>query len=205
MKRTLIALTLTLSVALVAGTAGAAAAEPSARPSVRAATLDAVKDAVAARIDQRLAALQKFETGLAAAKQVQAAHRDTLTKLIAGQRAGLTALKTKVQGETTAAAVKDDALAMVTGYRVFVLTGPKVRLTAAVDTELAVIAKLRTMPGADTGRLDAIEATLKGKVDALLAIQPGPDADAIKSRLQPVRAAAKTAHTDLKALRKATK
>lgn len=205
MKRTLIALTLTLSVALVAGTAGAAAAEPSARPSVRAATLDAAKDAVASRIDQRLAALQKMETGLAAAKQVQAAHRDTLAKLITDQRAGLTALKTKVQGETTGAALRDDAQTMVTGYRVFVLTGPKVRLTAAVDTELAVIAKLRTMPGADTAKLDAVEATLKGKVDALLAIRPGPDADAIKSQLQPVRAAAKTAHTDLKALRKATK
>ncbi|MDG6104615.1 hypothetical protein Daura_08570 [Dactylosporangium aurantiacum] len=205
MKRTLIALTLTLSAALVAGTAGAAAAEPSARPSVRAVTLDAAKDAVAGRIDQRLTALQKFETSLAAAKQVQPAHRDTLTKLIADQRAGLTALKTKVQGETTAAAVKDDAQSMVTGYRVFVLTGPKVRLTAAIDTELAVIAKLRAQPGADTAKLDAVEATLKGKVDALLAVKPGPDADAIKSQLQPIRTAAKTAHTDLKALRKTKK
>jgi hypothetical protein len=202
-KRTLIALTLSLTAVLVPATA--ASAEPSTRPSARAATMEGAKDAVAARIDKRLDALKKFDANLAAAKQVQSGHRDTLTKLIADQRAGLTALKTKVQGETTAAAVKDDAQSMVFDYRVFVLTGPKVRLTAAVDTELAVIAKLRTMPGADAAKLDAIEGTLKGKVDAILAIKPGPDGDSIKAQLQPVRAAAKTAHADLKALRKPKK
>lgn len=205
MKRTLIALTLALSAVLVAGTAGTAMAEPSARPSARAATLEGAKEAVAARIDKRLDALKKFETGLAAAKQIQSGHRDTLAKLIADQRAGLTALKTKVQGETTVAAVKDDAQSMVFDYRVFVLTGPKVRLTAAIDTELAAVAKLRTLPGADTAKLDAIEASLKGKVDTLLAIKPGPDGDALRAQLQPIRAAAKAAHADLKALRKATK
>lgn len=209
MKRTLIALTLTLSAVLsaglVAGTAGTAIADPSARPSARAATLEGAKEAVAARIDKRLDALKKFETSLAAAKQIQSGHRDTLAKLIGDQRAGLTALKTKVQGETTAAGVKTDAQSMVFDYRVFVLTGPKVRLTAAIDTELAAVAKLRTLPGADTAKLDAIEATLKGKVDALLAIKPGPEGDALRSQLQPIRAAAKAAHADLKALRKATK
>ena len=49
-------------------------------------------------------------------------------------------------GRATAAAVKVDAQSMVFDYRVFVLTGPKVRLTAAVDTELAAVAKLRTLP-----------------------------------------------------------
>jgi hypothetical protein len=201
-KRTLIALTLILTAVLIPATASA---EPSARPSVRAATLDGAKDAVASRIDKRLDALKKDETNLAAAKQVQSGHRDTLTKLIADQRAGLTALKTKVQGETTAAAVKDDAQSMVFDYRVFVLTGPKLRLTAAIDTELAVVAKLRTLPGADTAKLDAIEGTLKGKADALLAIRPGADGDALRSAVQPVRAAAKAAHADLKSLRKTNK
>ncbi|GAA3188133.1 hypothetical protein ACFO1B_10710 [Dactylosporangium siamense] len=202
MKRTLIALTLILTAVLIPATASA---EPSARPSVKAATLEAAKDAVADRIDKRLDALKKFETSLAAAKQVQSGHRGTLTKLISDQRAGLTALKTKVQGETTAAAVKDDAQSMVFDYRVFVLTGPKVRLAAAIDTELAVVAKLRTQPGADAAKLDAIEATLKGKVDTLLAVKPGPDGDALRAQVQQVRAAAKTAHADLKALRKTKK
>lgn len=201
MKRTLIALT--IAAGIVLGTVGTAAAEAS--PSARPATLETAKTAITSRIDKRLEALKKDEGNLAAAKQVQAEHRDTLTKLIADQRAGLTALKTKVQGETTGAAVKADAQSMVFDYRVFVLTGPKVRLTAAIDTELAAAAKMRTLPGADTAKLDAIAAALKGKVDTLLAIKPGPDADAIKGQLQPVRAATKTAHTDLKGLRKPKK
>ncbi|MET7423797.1 hypothetical protein [Dactylosporangium sp. NPDC005555] len=196
MKRTLIALTLLLTAVLVPGTASA---EPSARP------LDTAKNAVVTRIDKRLDALKKFETTLAAAKQVQPAHRDKLAKLISDQRAGLTTLKTKVQGETTAAAVKDDAQSMVFDYRVFVLTGPKVRLTAAIDTELAVITELRGRPGADTAKLDTIEAGLKGKVDALLAVSPSRDGDALRAQVQPVRAAARSAHAELKALRKATK
>ena len=76
--------------------------------------------------------------------------------------------------------MKDDAQSMVFDYRVFVLTGPKIRLTAAIDTELAVVAKLRALPGADTAKLDAIEGALKGKVDTLLAIKPGPDGDALR-------------------------
>jgi hypothetical protein len=187
----LAALTCTL---LVAAPAGAA-------PSPGAG-LDAARNAVAARIDKRLAALQRFTATVNAAKQLQDGHRGTLTKLIGDSSAGLGALKTKVLAETTAAGVRADAQSMVEDYRVFMLTGPKVRLTAAIDTELAVIAKLRAEPGADTAKLDAIAQSLQGKADALLAVGPGPDADAIRGAVQPVRAAARSAHAQLKALRK---
>jgi hypothetical protein len=176
-----------------------------ASPASAAPTLDDAKTAVANRIDKRLDALKRFDEVLGKAKQLTAAHKDTLTKLVAGQRDGLTALKTKVQGETTAAALKADAQSMVNDYRVFILTGPKVRLTAAIDTELAVVAKLKAQPGADAAKLDAIAATLQGKTDALLALKPGPDGDAIRGQVAPVRQAAKTAHADLKALRKTAK
>jgi hypothetical protein len=180
-----------------------AAAPAGAAPSAGAG-LDAAKNAVAARIDKRLDALKRFESTLNA-KQLQSAHKATLAKLIADQRTGLTALRTKVQGETTAAGLKADAQSMVHDYRVFLLTGPKVRLTAAIDTELAVIEKLRAEPGADTAKLDAIAQSLQGKADALLAVSPGPDGEAIRAAVAPIRQAAKTAHADLKGLRKKTK
>src|SRR3954468_25056736 len=84
-----------------------------ASPASAAPTLDDAKTAVANRIDKRLDALKRFDEVLGKAKQLTAAHKDTLTKLVAGQRDGLTALKTKVQGETTAAALKADAQSMV--------------------------------------------------------------------------------------------
>jgi hypothetical protein len=180
-----------------------AAAPAGAAPSAGAG-LDAAKNAVAARIDKRLDALKRFESTLNA-KQLQSAHKATLAKLVADQRTGLTALRAKVQGETTAAGLKADAQSMVHDYRVFLLTGPKVRLTAAIDTELAVIEKLRAEPGADTAKLDAIAQSLQGKADALLAVSPGPDGEAIRAAVAPIRQAAKTAHADLKGLRKKTK
>ena len=178
--------TAAFSVMVVAGTP--AHADAKARP------LTVVKKVVTDRIDKRLAALQKFGTTLGQAEKVQAAHRATLTSLINDQTAGLKALRTKVGGETTAAAVKADAKSMVDDFRVFILTGPKVRLTAAIDTELAVATKLGD-------KADPVAGKLAGQVDKLLAIQPGPDAAAIRSQVKPVREAARTARTELKKLK----
>ncbi len=181
----------TAVLAVAALTCTAVAAAPAvAAPADR---VDAVKRAVTARIDKRLTALQRFGTTLAEAKQVQPAHRETLTKLLVDQTAGLTELRAKVQKETTREALKADAKSMVVDFRVFLLTGPKVRLTAAIDTELAVAEKLKA---------DAIKKSLAGQVDALLAIQPGRDTEAVRAAVKPVRAAAKEARTQLKALRK---
>ncbi|WP_238019110.1 hypothetical protein KZZ52_08340 [Dactylosporangium sp. AC04546] len=194
MLRTTAALLAALAVTLVA------AAPASAAPSAGAG-LDAAKRAVADRIDKRLQALDKFTATIGKAKHLDAGHRDTLTKLIADSRSGLTALKTKVTGETTAAAVKADAQSMVNDYRVFMLTGPKVRLSIAIDTELAAVELLRKKPDADQAKLDAVAQSLAGKADALLAIQPGSDGAAIRNAVQPIRAAAKSARTTLKSLR----
>ncbi len=182
--------TTALAVAVLTCTA-LAAAPAVAAPSERG--VDAAKRAVTTRIDKRLDALKRFGTTLAEAKQVQPAHRETLTKLLADQTTGLTALRAEVQSATTREAVRADARSMVTDYRVFLLTGPKVRLTAAIDTELAA---------ADRLNADAVTASLTGKVDTLLAIRPGSDGDAIRAAVQPVRTAAKEARTALKALRK---
>ncbi len=42
-------------------------------------------------------------------------------------------------------------------------------------------------------KVDAAQAALAGKADALLAIQPGPDANAITGQVRPIRTSIKTA------------
>jgi hypothetical protein len=190
--RTTVVATTALAVALVAGAPADAAAKP----------LDAAKKAVTSRIDKRLTALKDFTAKLGQAERVQSGHRSTLTALIGGQTTGLTALRAKVGTETTAAAVKADAHSMINDYRVFALTGPKVRLTAAIDTELAVVDKLHDRKNVDDAKLDAIAKSLDGRVGALLAIKPGPDGDAIRTQVKTVRQAARDARTSLKPLRK---
>jgi len=193
-SRTAAAVTAALGLTLVAS--GPAAAADADRG------VDVVQKALTTRIDKRLAALKKFDGTLAEAKQVQSAHRSTLDALIDTQTAGLTALRAKVQKDTTREALKADAKAMVADYRVFILTGPKVRLTAAIDTELAVTGKLRDRKNVDATKLDAVDKALSGKVDALLAIKPGPDGDAIRASVKQIRQSAKDARTTLKSLRK---
>jgi hypothetical protein len=194
--RTSLVATTVLGVAL--GVAGPAAAAGPVAALQAAKPLDAARKAVTDRIDLRLAALKKFSDALSGAKQVQSGHRSTLTSLITQQTTDLTALKVKVGTETTAAGVKTDAKAMVDDFRVFILTGPKVRLTAAIDTEQVVAGKLGT-------KATPVKTGLDGKVDTLLAIKPGPDGDAIRAQVKTVRDAAKSARTSLKAVRKQSK
>jgi hypothetical protein len=193
----------TTAVSIAALACTLVAAGPAAAADDPARGVDAVKKAITTRIDKRLDALKRFDGTLADAKQVQSGHRGTLDALIDDQAKDLAALKAKVQTETTRAALKTDAHSMVDDYRVFILTGPKVRLTAAIDTELAAAAKLRDRKNADTAKLDAVTKSLDGKVDTLLAIKPGPDGEAIRAHVKTVRESAKGARTTLKTLRKA--
>jgi hypothetical protein len=177
-----------------------------ASPAAAAARpLDTVKKAVLTRIDKRLDALKKNATALGEAEHLQDAHKQTLKQFVDAQSAGLTELRTKVSAETTVEAVRADARSMVVDYRVFMLTGPKVRLSIVIDNELVAAGKLHDRPNADDAKLDEVEESLDGKVATLLAIKPGPDGDAIRTQVTGVRTAAKEARTMLKAINKNTK
>jgi hypothetical protein len=215
MRRTIIAL-----ASIVAVAAGSLAI---ASPALAADKgVDAVKAAVTNRINLRLTALQRDTTVIGAAKNLSPDHRTTLQNLVNQDTSGLTALKAKVAGETTLDALKADATSMVDDYRVFILVGPKVRLTRAGDAELAVTAKLRTVhdklaelvakakaAGTDTSAaeqeladmsaaLDKAGTDTNGQVDALLAISPGPDGPGIQAKVAAVRSALQSGRGDLK-------
>ena len=219
MKRTITAMTAGLAAVLgLVLTAGPASADPSAPPG----GLDAAKKVVTARIDGRLATLHVFDTAIGAAQHLTAGHKATLNALVATDRSGLIALKSKVAGETTVAGVKADDQSMVNDYRIYLLVEPKVRLTIAADLETTGVADLRQaadklaaaiatakQAGKDTtqaeadladlrGQTDAADAAISGKADALLAVAPGPDANAIHAQVTPVRDAVHNARTDLR-------
>ena len=175
-------------------------------------TVDKVKSEVTRRIELRLAALTRFEASVTGAKNLTDAHQATLAALIADDRAGLTALKAKVAGETTLTALKADAKSMVDDYRIFILVGPKVRLSIAGDAEAAAIARLTTLhakltelvaaaksAGKDTAAaeqdlaamkaaVDKASADIDGKVAVLLGISPGPHPGHLGADRRSVRA-----------------
>src|SRR5215467_13174363 len=128
---------------LVAGAAPAADAG-STRPSPPppGAGPDVWKAAVVARIDLRLATLSALRIAVNGATNLTGNDRSTLSTLVAGDVSGLTALRTRTNGETTIAGVKDDARSMIQDYRVYLLVVPKVRFSIAGDTEATVITNL---------------------------------------------------------------
>jgi hypothetical protein len=216
-----------LTTALTAGLAGAMAFTAPAVAATPAPTtgpgLAALQAAVSHRIDLRLAALTRDSTVITDAKNMTDADRATLTALISADQSGLTALRTKVNAETTVAAVRADAVTMVDSYRIYILVGPKVRLTRAADAEAAEHTKLQTVhdkladlvakdkaAGKDTGnatdlladmsaQLAKMGPALDGQVDKLLALQPGPDGPGLTASVSSVRTALVEARGDLKA------
>lgn len=216
MTRTLSILAVTAAVGVAALVVGAPA------HAADETTVAKVKAEVTRRIDLRLAALTRFDATLTGAKQLTDSHESTLHDLVATDRSGLTALKSKVAGETTLAALKDDAKSMVDDYRVFLLVGPKIRLTIAGDAEAAAIAKLREVHtkltelvakaktnGEDTAAaeqdladmkaaIDKAAADIEGQTARLLGLQAGPDGTGIRAQVASVRAALHTGRADLK-------
>ena len=184
------------------------------------AGLAKAKAAVTEGITDRLTDLAKMQAALAAYKDVPDAARGTLTQLLSADVSGLTALKTKVAGETTEAAVRADGKAMVDDYRVYMLVAPKGHLTHAMDVEAAATARLVKVhdeladrlakdPAADTqankdlladmaASIQSAESQIAGKDAALLAMQPSPDGKALTAAVKAVAGAAKSARDDIK-------
>lgn len=211
MKKSLLAAAVALGLTLVVSP-----------PAYAADGLTEAKRAVTVRIDGRLATLRVLTTAVNEAKRLTPSHKSTLTNLLGADTDGLTALKAKVAGETTVAAVREDATKMVNDYRIYLLVVPKVHLAHALDLEAASIDALRQAydklsaavaaakgAGKDVGDADAKLADLNaqltaassaigGKADVLLAIQPGPDAAAIRAALAPVRESARTGRESLR-------
>jgi hypothetical protein len=221
MKRVLRTLA-TLTVATAVAAAGLLAVGAPANAD-SATAVNRLKVEISRRIDLRLAALNRFDTTISAAKHLSDAHQSTVHTLITGDVSGLQALKTKVNGETTVAALRTDAASMVNDYRVFLLVGPKARLSIVGDTEDFAVGRLHTAhdkladlvakaktAGKDTATaeqnladmqadLDKATAAINGQVAAVLAIQPGPDGAGITAKLQAPRTAFGAGRADLSA------
>jgi len=215
MKRTITA----IAVATLAIAGAIAVGSPALADS---GGVDAAKAALTNRINLRLTALQKDTTVIDGAKNLSAGHKSTLQALVSQDTAGMNALKSKVAGETTLDALKADATSMVNDYRIFILVGPKVRLTNASDSELAVIARLTMIHeklaalvakakanGSNTttaeqqladmtSQLSKASSDINGQADGLLAVQPGPDGAAIQAKVAAVRAALSSGRSDIK-------
>ncbi|MHB8438326.1 MAG: hypothetical protein ACYDD4_04090 [Acidimicrobiales bacterium] len=213
----------------VSATGAAYGATTSSPPSSTSGTssISTLKAKAASAISKRLTDLGKAVSAVNANSVISATDKSTLLATLNGDTSGLTALGTKIQGDSTRSDVVADYKTIFTGYRVYLLALPQVRFAAACDDITDKIVprltdaqnKLQSLlSGADSGKntpsvqaamadlatqIGNITSSISGLSGTVLAITPAQyDANhgvlsAPKSSLLAARSDVKTARSDV--------
>lgn len=175
-------------------------------------------------IERRLTALNAAAKVITQTEKLSQSDRQTLTDEISSTVAGLTALKTKLDADTTLTSARADAKSILTQYRVYALVLPKVRLVKVADGQIALEAKFSELSskflqrfselkaaGQNTSALEVTLSNMNIKVEnasaisvaiqtKVIALQPS-DYNTDHTILSGDRDQLKTAHDDLVAAR----
>jgi hypothetical protein len=157
-------------------------------------------------------------------QKLSADDKQTLKAEINSTISGLTALKTKLDADTTLVDARTDAKLILSDYRVYALVLPKVRLVKVADGQIALEAKFSDLSstfmkrfaelkvaGRDTSALETTLANMNTKVSAaqtvstavqakVIALKPS-DYNSDHTILSGDRDQLKAAHDDLVAAR----
>jgi hypothetical protein len=217
------------------GTSTGATARMGANASTTAhagANLDArivqAKDRADKEIDRRIDKLTELAARISEMKRLTDADHSALSASIQAEIDSLTALKVKIDADTSTTTLKADIQSITKGYRIFVLVMPQAAITAAADRILVVVdlmeqfsAKLETrINEATTSATTSLEASLadydtkvasaqaqaQAAIDSIKGLVPdNGDQTVFQSNLAVLKAArakVQAAHQDLVAARK---
>ena len=112
-------------------------------------------------ITRRLNSLNSLSGKISAATRLSASDKSTLSDEVATEISGLTALKTKLDAETTVSGAAADVSSMVSEYRVYALVVPKVMLVKTADDQQVVETKLSALATKLGSRISAAQASGK--------------------------------------------
>lgn len=96
-------------------------------------------------ITRRQATLTTLEAKITGATHLTGSDKASLSSQVNVEAAGLTALKAKLNSETTLDAAHADAKTILDGYRVYALIVPKIALIRTADSEQATAAQLTSL------------------------------------------------------------
>ncbi len=128
-----------------AGSAGSAAGATNvtstAAPAgaLSAAVMTRAKEKANKEIDRRINALNELVARIGGMSKISPEFKQNLTTNVQNQINLLTALKTKIEGDTDGATLKADIKSITQTHRVFVLLMPQARIAAAADREATLI------------------------------------------------------------------
>jgi hypothetical protein len=163
-----------LTLGLTLSSASASQAQTRA-PRTPGPAFDSAKQACETAIDNRLSRITSLQNLVNASQHVTSDHRSTLTSQLSSASNGMTALHSKIDGDTDPSTFRSDCRSIVTDYRIYVLVSPKVRevLVADLETDIA-------------SRLDAIAAKIQTAIDNAKA--KGKDGTTAQSDLDQMKA-----------------
>jgi hypothetical protein len=118
-----------LAVVTGAGTALAG----SANAATSTTGLSDIKSKAAVAISARLSSLSTAQTAINNNKWLTPTDKSSALQIVSNDTSGLTALGQKIQNDTTLTQAVADYKTMFTGYRVYLLALPQIRLAAASD------------------------------------------------------------------------
>jgi hypothetical protein len=209
-----------IAVVTAAGTGLAAAASAQTSGS----GLADVKAKASAAISTRLTSLNTAVMAVNSNKWLTSTDKSTALQILNNDISGLTALGQKIQGDTTYAQAVADYKTIFTGYRVYLLALPQIRLAAASDDLSAGVVPRLTdaqkrlenlLDGKDKDKnnstIEAAMADLAKQIQAItqetnglsatvLAFTPA-EYNANTSILSPARTAIRTARADAQTAR----
>jgi len=164
---------------LLSGTASAAAAAgaTSTSETTKVQTIISKGDQ---EISRRLTKLGTLSAKITAATKLSASDKSTLSTEVSNEVSGLTALKAKLDAETTVAGARADAQSIFTDYRVYALIVPKVQLVKVADDQQVVEDKLTALATKLQSRITAAKAS-------------GKDVTALQAQLDDMTAKTKAA------------
>jgi hypothetical protein len=110
-------------------------------------------------IQRRLGTLQTLSGKISSATKLTAGDKATLNGEVTDEINSLTALKTKLDADTTVADARTDAQSIITGYRVYALIVPKVNLVKTADDQQVAEGKLSALAVKLQSRLSAASSS----------------------------------------------
>jgi len=139
-KTSSLAAAATLAAALMAVPGAALAANgpnSTANPNGSPVRLAYLKGRGDAEIQRRLTTLTADAALVSSATHLTSSDQQALSTLISNDQSGLSALKTKIDNDTSVQVATADVQSIVTAYRIYVLVDPKIHETIGADRALA--------------------------------------------------------------------
>lgn len=96
-------------------------------------------------IDARITALNDLSTRIGQLKNVSDSEKSTISATVATNVSGLTALKTKIDGETDVTTLESDEKTITGSFRIYALIIPQGRILASADRAVTIGALLSTV------------------------------------------------------------